>query len=104
MAWFALILAGACEITGVIGIQGASRRKGWPYVLLLCVSFAASFSLLSYAMKTLPMGTAYAIWTGIGTVGSAAVGMLLFGEPREWRRLLFIAMILCAAVGLKIIT
>lgn len=104
MAWIALILAGACEITGVIGIQGVSRRKGWGYLLLLGASFTASFSLLSYAMESLPMGTAYAIWTGIGTVGSATVGMLLFGEPREWRRLLFIAMILCAAVGLKVIT
>ena len=55
-------------------------------------------------MTVLPMGTAYAIWTGIGTVGGAITGMLLFGEPKEWRRVLFIAMILCSAVGLKLIS
>ena len=69
MAWIALIFAGLFEIGGVIGIKGVSDRKGWRYVLILALSFAASFSLLSYAMTELPMGTAYAIWTGIGTAG-----------------------------------
>lgn len=104
MAWIALICAGLLEICGVIGIKGVSQGKGWRYLLLLMTSFAASFSLLSYAMTSLPMGTAYAIWTGIGTVGSTVTGMFLFGEPKEWRRVLFIAMILCSAVGLKLIT
>lgn len=104
MAWIALILAGSFEVTGVIGIKGVSQRKGLAYLVLLIVSFAASFSLLSYAMTEIPMGTAYAIWTGIGTVGSAVTGMFLFGEPKEWRRVLFISMILCAAVGLKVLT
>ncbi|AYB47670.1 multidrug efflux SMR transporter [Paenibacillus lautus] len=104
MAWIALIFAGLFEIGGVIGIKGVSDRKGWRYVLILALSFAASFSLLSYAMTELPMGTAYAIWTGIGTAGGALTGMFLFGEPKEWRRVLFIAMILCSAVGLKLIS
>lgn len=67
------------------------------------VSFLLSFSLLSYAMQSLSMGTAYAVWTGIGTVGSTIVGMFIFGEPKEAKRVLFIAMILCSAVGLKLI-
>ncbi|WP_054958049.1 DMT family transporter [Paenibacillus dakarensis] len=104
MEWIALLIAGAFEVTGVIGIKGVSDRRGWPYMALMLLSFAGSFSLLSYAMTTLPMGTAYAVWTGIGTVGSTVTGMLMFGEPKEWRRVLFIAMILCSAVGLKIIT
>ncbi|WP_422658641.1 DMT family transporter [Paenibacillus sp. EC2-1] len=104
MAWLALILAGGFEVTGVIGIKGVSQRKGWPYLALMALSFAASFSLLSFAMTTLPMGTAYAVWTGIGTVGSTVAGMFLFGEPKEWRRVLFISMILCSAVGLKVLT
>lgn len=104
MAWFALVLAGLCEIAGVIGIKGVSERKGWRYMLIMVLSFAASFSLLSYAMTVLPMGTSYAIWTGIGTTGSALTGMFLFGEPKEWRRVLFIAMILCSAVGLKLVS
>ncbi|MFH0071056.1 DMT family transporter [Peribacillus sp. NPDC056705] len=102
MAWIALVFAGLFEIGGVIGIKGVSQRKGWRYVLLLAGSFSISFSLLSYAMVYLPMGTAYAIWTGIGTVGGAITGMFMFGEPKEWRRILFIAMILCSAVGLKL--
>lgn len=104
MAWIALICAGLLEIGGVIGIKGVSQRKGWIYLLLMFASFAISFSLLSFAMESIPMGTAYAIWTGIGTVGSTVTGMVLFGEPKEWRRILFITMILCSAVGLKLIT
>ncbi|MCJ8012824.1 multidrug efflux SMR transporter [Paenibacillus sp. KQZ6P-2] len=104
MAWAAIVLAGLCEIFGVIGIKGVTQKKGWSAYALMLASFAASFSLLSYAMKTLPMGTAYAVWTGIGTVGSTVVGMLLFGEPKEWRRILFITMILGSAVGLKLIS
>lgn len=104
MAWIALLIAGAFEVTGVIGIKGVSERKGWTYFALMILSFAGSFSLLSYAMASLPMGTAYAVWTGIGTVGSTVAGMLLFGEPKEWRRILFISMILCSAIGLKVLT
>ncbi|ANA79841.1 small multidrug resistance protein [Paenibacillus vortex V453] len=104
MAWVALIFAGLFEIGGVIGIKGVSQRKGWHYTLILALSFGISFSLLSYAMTVLPMGTAYAIWTGIGTAGGAMVGMFLFGEPKDWRRVVFISMILCSAVGLKLIS
>ncbi|GIO33087.1 MULTISPECIES: DMT family transporter [Paenibacillus] len=104
MAWAAILLAGVCEIFGVIGIKGVTQKKGWTAYLLLFAAFVASFSLLSFAMNTLPMGTAYAVWTGIGTVGSTLVGMFVFGEPKEWRRMLFIAMILGSAVGLKLIS
>lgn len=104
MAWAAVILAGLSEIIGVIGIKGLSSGKGKMYFLLMGVSFLLSFSLLSYAMQSLSMGTAYAVWTGIGTVGSTIVGMFIFGEPKEARRVLFIAMILCSAVGLKLIS
>lgn len=103
MAWLALIGAGCCEIVGVMGIKRITVRKDLTSVLLLLLSFSISFSLLSFAMREIPMGTAYAIWTGIGTVGAACMGMFLYGEPREWRRLLFIAMILGSAVGLKLL-
>lgn len=104
MAWLAVTLAGCSEIFGVIGIKGVADRKGWKAYLLMLLSFILSFSLLSYAMKTLPMGTAYAVWTGIGTVGSTVVGMLLYDDPKDGRRILFIAMILGAAVGLKLVS
>lgn len=103
MAWAAVIFAGLSEILGVIGIKGMSSGKGKKYFLLMGISFLVSFFLLSYAMQSLSMGTAYAVWTGIGTVGSTIVGMFIFGEPKEAKRVLFIAMILCSAVGLKLI-
>lgn len=104
MAWIAIVIAGLCEMFGVIGIKGVTQKKGLPAYALLIISFVISFSLLSFAMNTLPMGTAYAVWTGIGTVGSTLVGMFLFGERKEWLRVLFIAMILASAVGLKLIS
>lgn len=72
-------------------------------LLLWIAAFAASFVLLALAMQAIPMSTAYAIWTGIGTVGTALTGMFLYREPREWRRVLFITMIICSATGLKLL-
>jgi Membrane transporters of cations and cationic drugs len=57
---------------------------------------------LSYAMNTIPMGTAYAVWTGIGASGGALIGMFFFGESKDWKRIVFITMILIATIGLKI--
>lgn len=104
MAWIALIIAGGCEVLGVIGIKRVATTRDLFSYLLLLLSFAGSFSLLSYAMQTLPMGTSYAVWTGIGTVGSTLVGMFLYNEPKEAKRLLCIALILGSAIGLKVIT
>lgn len=104
MDWIALILAGVCEIVGVSGINRVNRSKSITSYLILIGGFLLSFLFLSFAMKTISMGTAYAIWTGIGTVGSALLGMLFYGESKEWKRLLFIAMVLTAAVGLKVIS
>ena len=104
MEWFALIGAGCCEILGVSIMQQVAKQKRLKYILALVVSFAVSFSLLSFSMRTIPMSTAYAVWTGIGTAGAVLLGMLFYGEPREWRRLLFMIMILCSAIGLKILT
>ncbi|WP_226035111.1 DMT family transporter [Aquibacillus saliphilus] len=103
MDWFAIIVAGIFEVIGVINIKRlAMKKKNAAFYLV--TTFGGSLFLLSYAMQTLPMGTVYGIWTGIGTVGSTVLGMLLYGEPREWKRLLFIAMILSSAVGLKLIS
>jgi paired small multidrug resistance pump len=104
MAWLAIVGAGVCEIFGVIGTKGVADHKGWKSYLLMALSFICSFTLLSYAMTSLSMGTAYAVWTGIGTVGSAIVGMLMFGEKREWKRMVFISIILVSAIGLKLIS
>ncbi|WNC16289.1 multidrug efflux SMR transporter [Brevibacillus brevis] len=101
MEWIALFIAGLCEVLGVFAIKRVTEHRSLLSYLLLVVAFGASFSLLMFAMTRISMGTAYAVWTGIGTVGSAVLGMFAFGEPKEWRRLLFICLILVSAVGLK---
>ncbi|USK73891.1 DMT family transporter [Peribacillus frigoritolerans] len=104
MAWISLILAGLFEMFGVAMINKLHKDRNWQSLLLLFIGFGASFLFLAYAMKTLPMGTAYAIWTGIGASGGAIIGMLLYGESKDWRRVVFIAMVLGAAVGLKLVS
>ncbi|CAM4125861.1 transporter [Bacillus manliponensis] len=104
MAWVFLILAGICEVIGVILMKIATEKKSWIPKLMLIASFTVSFFFLSLAMKSLPMGTAYAIWTGIGTAGSALLGILIFKESADWRRLTFLSCILCGAIGLKLIS
>jgi len=104
MAWISLILAGVCEMFGVTMINKLHKDRNWQSFVQLFLGFGASFLFLAYAMKTLPMGTAYAIWTGIGASGGAIVGMLIYGESKDWRRVICIAMVLGAAVGLKLVS
>ena len=89
---------------GVLMINKLHKDRNWQSVLYLILGFGASFVFLAYSMKTLPMGTAYAIWTGIGASGGAILGMLFYGESKNWRRLIFIGMVLGAAVGLKLVS
>ena len=104
MAWISLIFAGLLEMTGVLMINKLHKDRNWQSVLYLTLAFGVSFMLLSYSMKTLPMGTAYAIWTGIGASGGAILGMIFYGESKEWRRLVFIGMVLGAAIGIKLVS
>jgi len=104
MAWFLLILAGLCETLGVVMINIVNRDKNLKSVLYLILAFGASFAFLSIAMRTIPMGTAYAIWTGIGASGGALIGMFLFRESKDWRRIVCIFIILGSVVGLKAIS
>lgn len=104
MAWISLILAGLCEMFGVTMINKLHKDRNWQSLVLLIVGFGLSFIFLAYSMEALPMGTAYAIWTGIGASGGAILGMLLYGESKDWRRLVFIGIVLGAAVGLKLVS
>lgn len=104
MVWGALLVAGLFEIAWAVGLkytEGFSRL--WPSVGTLA-AMAVSFGLLSHALKTLPVGTAYAIWTGIGAIGTAIVGIVLLGESASPARLLCIAMIGAGIVGLKMVS
>ncbi|MCP8969408.1 DMT family transporter [Ectobacillus ponti] len=104
MAWLYLVLAGLFEMMGVVMISRLHRDRSWKSLLLLGIGFGASFGFLALAMKSLPMGTAYAIWTGIGASGGAILGMVLYGEPRSGLRILFISLVLGSAVGLKLVS
>ncbi|CQR46767.1 Multidrug resistance protein YkkD [Paraliobacillus sp. PM-2] len=104
MAWFFLVLAGLAEMVGVAMINKFHKDRNGKSLLLLLLGFGTSFIFLSYALETLPMGTAYAIWTGIGASGGAILGMLLYGESKNWKRIIFIIMVLGAAIGLKLIS
>lgn len=102
MAWFVLVVAGFFECAWAIGLkysQGLTRL--WPSVFT-AATMAVSLYLLSVAMKSIPLGTAYAVWTGIGAIGVAVLGVVLFGESREWVRLVCILLIVAGVVGLRV--
>ncbi|MCD9022348.1 DMT family transporter [Cohnella silvisoli] len=103
MAWIALVFAGLFEVVGVMGMNRLKERRDKQSMLLLTAGFACSFTLLSIAMKSISMGTAYAIWTAIGTVGGTLVGMLFYGESRQIRRIFFLSLVVGAVIGLKIL-
>jgi paired small multidrug resistance pump len=103
MEWVYLVLAGLFEMFGVAMINKLNKERSWQAFLLMSAGFGMSFLLLAQAMETLPMGTAYAVWTGIGASGGALVGMLVYGEPRSFLRIVSIFVVLASAVGLKLV-
>ena len=104
MAWLYLVIAGFFEIGWAIGLKytdGFTRL--WPSVWT-AASMAVSVFLLAQAVREIPIGTGYAVWTGIGAVGTAVLGMILFGESREMLRLLCILLIVAGIVGLQLLS
>lgn len=104
MAWVILAVAGLLEIGWAIGLKYTDGFTRPGPTVATVAAMVASMVLLGLAMRTLPVGTAYAVWTGIGTVGTVLLGMFLFGESAQPIRLLFIAMIIGGIVGLKLVT
>ena len=103
MAWVILVLAGILEIGWAVGLKyAAGFTRLWPSVATLS-AMAGSLALLGVALRTLPLGAAYAVWTGIGTVGTVFAGMLLFGEAASLVRLLCVCLILSGIVGLRLV-
>ena len=104
MAWVYLVIAGLLEIGWAIGLkytEGFTRL--WPS-LATVATMAASFAMLGLALRELPLGTAYAVWTGIGTAGTVVLGMMLFGEPAEALRLACIGLIIIGVAGLRVLS
>ena len=104
MAWIMLVVAGLFEVGWAIGLkytEGFTRL--WPSVLTI-VAMVISMGLLGIAMKSLPTGTAYSVWVGIGAVGTVILGIVLFGESASAARLISVAFILAGIVGIKLAT
>jgi len=104
MAWLYLFVAGLMEVAWAVGLkytQGFTRL--WPS-LWTGAALVLSMLLLAAALRSLPLGTAYAVWTGIGAIGTACLGMLLFGEPANAPRLACIALIVAGVIGLKLVS
>ena len=104
MAWIYLTIAGLFEIGWAIGLKYTEGFTRLLPSLWTIGSMILSIVLLGLALRTLPVGTAYAVWTGIGAIGTAALGIYLFGEPATVARLLCIGLILAGIVGLKLVT
>jgi quaternary ammonium compound-resistance protein SugE len=104
MAWFMLFVAGLMEIGWAIGLKYTEGFTRLVPSLLTLAAMAASMALLGLALKTLPIGTAYAVWTGIGAVGTALLGIWLLGEPATAMRLVCIGLIVSGIAGLKLVT
>ncbi|MFZ2324693.1 MAG: quaternary ammonium compound efflux SMR transporter SugE [Ignavibacteriaceae bacterium] len=101
MHWIILFIAGLFEVAWAIGLKYTDGfSKFWPSVFTV-TCMIISMGLLAYAVKQLPVGTAYAVWTGIGAVGTAILGIILFGESKELIRIFFIFLIVVGIVGLK---
>jgi quaternary ammonium compound-resistance protein SugE len=101
MAWFILVLAGILEAGWAIGIKYTEGFTKFIPTVLTLLGIGVSMALLSFACRTLPIGTAYAVWVGIGAAGAVVLGILLFGEEASPLRLAFLALLLIAIAGLK---
>ncbi|NNM72984.1 quaternary ammonium compound efflux SMR transporter SugE [Enterovirga aerilata] len=104
MPWFLLLIAGLFEIGWAIGLKYTDGFTRPLPTVLTVASMVASVVLLGLALKYLPVGTAYAVWTGIGTVGTAILGMVLFGDPATALRLACIGLIVAGILGLKLVS
>ena len=104
MHWFYLLVAGLFEISWAVGLKFSHGFTQIVPSVLTVIGMIASFYFLALALKNLPLGTAYAIWTGIGTIGTVIFGIILFKEPVSAMRLFCIALIVCGITGLKLLT
>lgn len=104
MAWSFLLLAGLLEIIWTLGLKYSDGfTRFWPSVVTLAAT-ALSFALLSLSLRDVPYGTAYAVWTGIGAVGTVLVGILVFGETIDVARVVCLVLILGGIIGLRLVT
>lgn len=104
MSWTLLVIAGFLETAWAFGLKSSHGFTKLTPSILTIIGMIASFYLLSLALKELPLGTAYAIWTGIGTIGTVIVGIMFFKEPATFARILCIIFIVAGIIGLKLVS
>ncbi|BAY24838.1 SugE homolog, probable drug efflux protein [Calothrix sp. NIES-2100] len=104
MAWIYLVIAGLLEMGWAIGLKYTQGFTQLAPSIATVTCMVVSFAFLSIALRTLPVGTAYAVWTGIGAAGTAFLGVILFGEPAEIRRFFCIGLIIAGVLGLRLVS
>ena len=104
ISWIYLICAGFVEIFGIFMMKQFILTKRRIFLLTIILGFMLSFGLLSLAMRDIPMGTAYAIWTGIGASGGVIIGILFFKESKSFLKIFFIFLIIASSIGLKLLS
>lgn len=104
MAWVYLIIAGLFEVAFTTSLKLSNNFSHRWWSVMFFISISLSFYFLNKAIQSIPMGTAYAVWTGIGAVGTALIGMMLFREPSDFWRLFFIFLLIGSIVGLKFVS
>jgi len=103
MPWFILFIAGIFEVVWAVGIKYTEGwTRFWP-VIITVIAMISSFYLLSLALRQIPIGAAYAVWTGIGTIGTVVYGIIYFKEPTDILRIVCILLIFCGIAGLRIL-
>ncbi|GEN31321.1 paired small multidrug resistance pump [Cerasibacillus quisquiliarum] len=103
MYWIYLVIASFGEIFGVASINLYLQKKSWSRLFLVVITFSFGFLFLKLAMNGIPLGTAYAVWTGLGAAGAVLIGIVFFRESADWKRLVFLLLIISGAIGLKIL-
>lgn len=103
MAWLYLFIASFGEIFGVMSINVYIRKKSLFWLFMIVLTMGLGFVFLSLAMRDIPLGTAYAVWTGLGAAGSVIAGILFFQESAGWKRMFFLSLIITGAVGLRLL-
>jgi quaternary ammonium compound-resistance protein SugE len=104
MAWIYLIIAGLFEVAFTTSLKLSNNFSNRSWSIVFFVSISLSFYFLNKAVQTIPMGTGYAVWTGIGAVGTVIVGMIFFNEPTYFWRMLFIFLLIGSIIGLKLVS
>jgi quaternary ammonium compound-resistance protein SugE len=104
MSWIYLLIAGCFEVGFTTSLKLSNNFTNWKWSVVFFICISLSFHFLNEAIKTIPLGTAYAVWTGIGAVGTVLIGIFIFKEPSDFWRIFFIMLLIGSIIGLKLVS